>query len=505
MAAFNIVDWEDPDPGEVLQLAADADWTRLRERYGGLNPMPLGRCLEVARANGASTVVVETRYVDLDYRSEYSAFYSGTFQSPPNTARRLHFFQRKLEADKLWDLPDDHGYLGYVVIRPSALGTVGRTMLVPPPGLKDAVRTQVTEQITFFGQCLSVTAVPFVQQDTQLGRCAHAAAWVCHYSAHRRGEVGRRTMAAFSLLADPSLGYGRPLPSGGLTVQQLLELLRVFELPPILYGVSQLPPTPNVPWAKPDPTPPANDPDAHPGLWDTRIIPICCRYLNSGYPILVATLDHAFVLCGYQRVPRPGQGDWIQFVRNDDQRGPYLTVDDVLHDVSADGYQYSPWEALIVPLPDKLWLSPEPAEHTGGVFMQAAAKTWSSKFPDSKALLDLIDARQLALRTYATTANRFKAELDRRQLDTRLILEYRFARFSRLIWVVEAIDRRLRAQGDPAVIGEAILDATSSDHDPQPLAIHVPGVVWVHRTKGPARGPVACAPAAYHSGGVGLP
>lgn len=378
-------------------------------------------------------------------------------------------------------------------------------MLVPPPGLTDAVRTEVTEQVTFFGQGLSIRAVPFVQQDSQLGRCAHAAAWVCHYTAHRRGEVGRRTMAAFSLHADPSLGFGRPLPSGGLTVQQLLELLRIFELPPILYDVSQLPPTPKVPWADPDPTPPANDPDAHPGLWDIRIIPICCRYLNSGYPVLVATQDHAFVLCGYQRVPRAGQGDWIRFIRHDDQRGPYLTVDDVLHDVSADGYKYSPWQALIVPLPEKLWLSPEPAERTGGAAMQAVATALSSGFPDSKALLDLINARQLALRTYATTANRFKAELDRRQVDATLIREYRLARFSRLIWVVEAVDRRRRAQGDPAVIGEAILDATSSDHDPQFLAIHVPGVAWVHRTKGPARFPIVCAPGAYHSGGIGLP
>ena len=34
-----------------------------------------------------------------------------------------------------------------MVIRPSALGTVGHTILVPPPGLKDAVRTQVTEAV----------------------------------------------------------------------------------------------------------------------------------------------------------------------------------------------------------------------------------------------------------------------------------------------------------------------------------------------------------------------
>jgi hypothetical protein len=96
MPPLNLADWEDPDPAEVLRPASDADWTSLLERYGGSRPVPLGRCLEVARANGASTVVVETRYVDLDYRSEYSAFYAGTFQSAPDTAQRLHFFRTEM-------------------------------------------------------------------------------------------------------------------------------------------------------------------------------------------------------------------------------------------------------------------------------------------------------------------------------------------------------------------------------------------------------------------------
>lgn len=33
---------------------------------------------------------------------------------------------------------------------------------------------------------------PFAQQDTQFGRCADIAAWICHYAAHLRGDVMRR-------------------------------------------------------------------------------------------------------------------------------------------------------------------------------------------------------------------------------------------------------------------------------------------------------------------------
>jgi len=499
-------DWNEPDPAELLVLASDRDWEELRNRYAGFNDVPLARCLEVARANGASTVVVETRYVDLDYRSEYSAFYSRTFRSQPDSAHRLHFFKAPLIESQLWALPEDHGYLGYVVIRPSELGQVGRSVLAPPPGLADAVRTKVREEVTFFGAKLQVEGAPFTQQDTQLGRCAHAAAWMCHYTAYRRGDVARQAMANFSLSADPSLGSGRSLPSEGLTLSQLIDLFRVFDLPASFYDVQQLPPSVLAPFAPEDPQPPqpVDGEPVHPGLWDTRLFRICCRYLNSGTPVLVATFDHTFVLTGYQRVTRPGERDWIQFMRHDDQEGPYRSVGDIFNDTSDDGHVYSPWEALVVPLPDKLWLPPEPAEGTGGVYLQRFAEDAVSSIPEARQLLDLIAAGELALHTYARPANSFKAELDR-GIDPALVREYRLARFSRFVWVVEAIDRRRRRAQEPCVVGEAIFDATSSETEPLCLAMHVPGIAWVARTSGPPRFPIRCAPDAYATGGVGAP
>lgn len=505
--------WEGPDPGELRVLGSPADWDALAREYGDrladrgepAHMGPFRRCLQVAQEGGALSLVIETRYVDLDYRSEYSSFYSRGFLTPPNTAHRLHFFRAPLRVEQLADLPEDAGYVGYMIVRPAPLGPVGRTMIAPPPGMENSVRTSVYETVTLFGQKLSVKAVPFMQQDAQLDRCAHAAAWSCHYAAFRRGEVSRRPVASFSLMADASLGIGRPIPSDGLTPRQLADLLRLFDLPCQYYDVETLPGVAPGPGVPPDPAPAfdGNGQRLPAGRWDTRIISICCRYLNSAVPVIVGTDEHAFVLCGYSRQARGGASNWIRFVRHDDQRGPYLWVDDIRTDKADDGYEYAPWRLILVPLPEKLWLPPERAEGAAAALLDGFARRAASLFAGPRTLVDLQAKGQLALRTYARPANTFKAEAAGR-IDPILLPEYRLARFSRFVWVVEAVDRARRDAGNPnCVVGEAVFDATSSGFRPTLLALHIPGVAVVYDTKGAPRGPILCSSDPYRTGGVG--
>jgi hypothetical protein len=503
--------WNDPDPAEVHQPTTNAEWDAAVSRYmGSLNDAPLRRCIEVARSLGARTLVVETRYLDLDYRSEFSAYYSRQFADIPDSAHRLHFFGRRLTSRSLWRVANRSEYLGYVVVRPAATGLVSRALLPPPTDLVDAVRTAVTERVNFFGQDLEVHGVPFAQQDAQLGACAQAAAWMCHFTAHLRGDTGRRPKADFSLKADASLQPSRAMPSGGLTVVQLSELFRTFELPAMYYLVGDLP-SPRLPWQPPDPVQPLPQPGAAPappGAWDHRITAVACRHMNSGYPVLVGTSDHAFILCGYRRTNQPQPG-WIEFIRHDDQAGPYLVVKDVLNDIDPDtGKVYGPWRTMHVPLPEKLWLAPEAAERKGGHFLvnasQQIAGVAAQPLPFTP-LLDLIAANRLALRTYAIRSNDFKRDLDARGLPTAIRREYRLARLPRFIWVVEAIDRQLRQAGAPCVLGEAVLDGTSSDHAPEEIALHVHGVMWLQQTSGNVRFPILGNAQPYVSGGVGIP
>jgi len=503
---MELAGWNGPDPAEVFHPATDAEWDAALGRYvGSLNDLPLRRCVEVARALGAVTVVVETRYLDLDYRSEYSAYYSRQFADIPDSAHRLHFFKRRLTPASLSRRARQSGYLGYIVIRPSSTGLVSRALLPPPPDVEDAVRTSVTEKVNFFGQTLEVTGVPFAQQDAQLGACAHAAAWMCHYSAFLRGDVARRTRADFSLKADSSLQPSRALPSGGLTVHQLSELFRVFDLPAMFYSVGELP-SPRLPWQTPDPIDPGGNLPA--GVWDHRIIPVACRHLNSGYPVLVGTHDHAFILCGYRRVDSPQPG-WIQFIRHDDQRGPYRLVDDVLHDVdAATGDAYTPWRTMHVPVPEKLWLAPEAAERKAGILLFRASERIADAAggtPPFTRLSQLVSSNRLALRTYAVPSNIFKERLAARGVVPGIVREYCLARLPRFVWVVEAIDRQLRSASQPCVLGEAVLDATSTDHAPEAISLHIHGVMWLQQTSGKIRFPIFGDSTPYSSGGIGAP
>ena len=475
---------------EVLALDSDDDWNRLLDRYPGRPRRPLERCLEVARACNARCVVVEHDYHDDDYRSEYYAFFAQTFLTVPDGAHRLLFFDTTITAEQLADIPVEIDCVGYVTIRPHELGRVGRTVLQPPPDLAEAVTTAIVDEIHLFGQKYCIEGVPFMQQDKQLGRCAQAAAWMCHFTAFRReDDIQRRPVADFSLLADRSTAQGRMLPSDGLTVTQLANLFDGFGLPPIQYRMGEMP-TPD----QTKPLPVGHDSKAHPGTWDHRAISVACRYLNSAYPVLVGTKDHAFVLCGYRRTRRNDR-EWIEFVRHDDQRGPYLRVDNVLADEDPDtGAIYDPWETFLAPVPRDVWLQPEAAEAAAREVIPAFARYANEGVDDPDHLLAALNRDAVSYRTYAISQNSFKARLvTRAETNPLLLARLRFTRMSRMIWVVEAVDRALRAGAEPCVLAEAIYDATSADDAPGLLALWGSGRLWIANAHGDDPSESACS------------
>lgn len=475
--------WVDPNTHGWLHTPRDnRAWVALLRRYGAAPDDPLARVFEVARANRCLSVVEENRYVDPDYRSEYSAFWSHRFPTRPAFARRLHFFRRRLATDRLHRIRQSDGYIGYSVLKPVGQGRVGRTMLVPPPRLSRATLAVATDHVSLYGAPLAVTGFPFCQQDAEYLRCAHVAAWMCHYYAYLRGLTGRRITAELVQTVPPAVDQPeRALPSPGLTLNQIQALFGATGQPALFYGASKMPEVEGV--DNPIPRRDAKGRILAPGLWDTRIFSVVCRYLNAGFPVLIGTEDHAIVAIGWYR-----ERGRIRFVISDDQWGPYQVIP------SPFTYAKGPWWSFMVPLPPKTYLSGEMAESTAHLLIRAygaiqgAPAAWAD-------LAQKLTTRDVSLRTFLRSNVDYKSAVARQGRGDEVTRILRLARLPHWIWVVEAHNRALRDRNRRSVLAEFLFDSTSWDKRPRLDALSLPALTTVYppdngrieRVAGPTR------------------
>jgi hypothetical protein len=455
--------------GHNPDSASDDNWEQLLEfqSFGVSRDAlrPLRTILAVARRSGCRTVIVEERYVDRDYRSEFSAFWSRRFDEKPALARRMHFFRAELGREHLHDLPAEHGYLGYCVLRPTALGPVGRTVLAPPPEAAEATLTAIVDRPTFFGQELPVRGVPFHQQDGEFLRCAHAAAWTCHYVAHHAGVVARRLTADIAQLPPAALSRFRPLPASGLTGEQLQALFTAIGIPAISYEVADLP---AVPGSRRRGSPGGRD-GAPPGRvfrgtredYRQRILRVVCKYVNSGFPAVVLTEnEHAFTIIGWDR-----RGEDIRLFACDDQVGPYEIVESPLEDSRGN------WVGLMIPVPEKVFLTGEVAETRALGMLRAepdlAEAEADEPVPDAA---DLVSGARpggpVSIRSRLMEGRHYKRDLAGQGRDAEVVRVFRLAHLPHWVWVVEFHDRARRERGEPCVLAEVVLDSTSHDDLP---------------------------------------
>lgn len=459
---MRFLDWTPPEPARIVDLRHQGALLDLARYYEGSRPDVVHEVLGQAYSLGALTAVIEYRYLDPDYRSEHSRFYSTTFRRYPSVAHRIHFFavpppdewrdpERSLDFTSL-----AKDYLGFVVMRPLPGARVGRVALAPPATCEDDVTCVSTESVNVFGVPMSVRAAPFMAQDAQLGVCAHMTLWVAarhHHLAFGRAEF---TAGDIASIVPTDLGLGRPAPSSGLTVDQVAAGCRALGLPALIYK--------------------CDTPDDLP--LDERIPGIVCRYLNSGMPVIVAAGGrHAFTLVGYRRVNAGTPDERIHFIRQDDERGPYQVVTDFAHD------HHGSWQWLIVPLPSKVFVPGEVAESLGKERLRDSAGRSTNS--DALTLYQETDPatkpRPVSFRSTVVRSNQFKASLKVRGYEPDIVALYRRLPMPRWIWVVEAIRRDERSKRIHAVMAEAVIDATDHSRDTHVLAWRVPGTLFTWR------------------------
>src|SRR5258708_28680436 len=121
-----------------LPLNSSADLARLVTHISAeYDPKGIVKRLGAGLSRAVKAILIERNYIDKDYRSTYYNFYSKQGLFYRADCARLHFFDATVrfnaKALKL-SCPDpqlqDH-YFGYIVLRPTGIATIGRSVLSP--------------------------------------------------------------------------------------------------------------------------------------------------------------------------------------------------------------------------------------------------------------------------------------------------------------------------------------------------------------------------------------
>jgi hypothetical protein len=401
----------------------------------------------------ATYVVAESQYYDIDYRSEFAVTLPKSFRTPTYEVTRLHFFsggpyESPASLRDFIRSRQASDYLGYMVIRPQAYGTVGRSIVPPhltsgilknPADQNSLIRTVVSEPIQLFGVPLMAVGVPFMEQDGHLIRCAHVSAWITHYTAYLRGVVPRRTTGMFHLLGAEAESVGRTYPSIGLSAATLNKVLRQAGLPPEILESAYFSEPRLLTWAdRPEmveeesklknavaaaqaeldalPTPTRIEEEYALHMAERKLERVSneysrfwvrekfatsvCRYLNSSIPSIVVrkTQEHTQVTIGYIR-----NSDRIKsaesssspsavtaVIVSDDPDGPFEVVelDELAQEILDEA------TLLLTPLPKSIWLSGEAAERAAIVWFTEltteAVGVVAKATPDDEDLIGLL-------------------------------------------------------------------------------------------------------------------
>lgn len=437
----------------LVQLENDGDWLHLSALCGDYLTGRDFNKLYAYLKDDTKTVVVEKSYIDKDYRDTFSNFYSKKFVSYPSTAYRLHFFRSVVAIDDLFGLEahtDD--YIGYTIIRPTQVNSLGRTIFDPSKLSRlHGLICRTEYKVHLFGAELKINGFPYISQDTDVTICAHAATWMTFRYYSERYTAYREIFPFEISQLCGDVSHGRLIPSKGLTAFQITEIFSKYGFYPEVYLRRDYP---------------------------DKFYRLLYYYIESGIPV-VACLhgkEHAVTVIGHiSDYARPAANNSEEFltgyVINDDNHLPYQLL--MRKGLPKTGYcsehVVEDVDGFIVPLYEKMYLS---AEHIEGL---ADAILEHPPF-GVNAQSRLVTHDRLIKRIYLTSSKSYKAFRRENGLPFDLHKNYVELPMPKFIWVCELSVSEHYPQKQ--VIGEMIFDATANHWDRFSfLAIHYPDFI----------------------------
>lgn len=429
-------------PGDYLELVDLLD-----EEFA---PKEVGENLKQQITSAVEFILIEHHYVDKDFRSTFYNFYAKKGRRYRDDCVRLHFFDGQVEFNaKQTDLRctdnklEDH-YFGYVVLRPTIVATLGRSILSPKIRVDARGRViQSRHRVHLLGHTLIVWGFPSMAQHTDIAVCAHVSCWAIlrHYS-ERYPQHREFLMHDITKLAAP-FNPGGLIPSLGLDIYEAERIFQAASCFPIIV-VKQ-------------------------SEQISQFYAQFLAYLESGFPLFVEIdcIKHAVVIAGYEwrsvatEISMHDSHVWSQvdtLLAVDDNLLPYRCVR--TNGVSeSDSYAAVNFDAFIVALPEKIYY---PA-HAVESFSKQALYSLHVEF------LELPNEETCLRRYFITTISALRryARQNQSQMGDVLVGLIMRLNTAQFIWIVEYATKSQWAKGH--IAGRSIIDATASPNDINPI------------------------------------
>lgn len=428
-----------------IPLASIADLsvisTKITSEY---DPDGVARRLSGSISNAVKGILIEHRYIDKDYRSTFYSFYAKKGHAYRPDCVRLHFFdetvsfdEKRLKLSTSDSRLDDH-YFGYMVLRPTGVATIGRSVVSPDvrSGAKGAVITS-NHKVHLLGYKLTFQGFPSMDQHVDISVCAHAACWsiLRHYS--ERYSIYKEFLVHDITMMAQEFNPGGLVPSKGLQVSHAERVFQAAGTFPVHVA--------------------RTDDD------DESFYRQLHAYVDSGFPLFAAMQNrrHAVAVIGYdwsgpsitsQNTMRYAWEEVKSLVVVDDNHLPYLSIPAHAPPTAPDESQYSAKniESFIVALPEKVYYPADAVDRLVPLLF-----AWGQ-------ILDLPRREETYVRYFITTGSALRHFMRSREseFDPRLMGLIMTLPFAQFVWVVELATATDWAKGQ--ISARAVLDATAS-------------------------------------------
>ncbi len=438
----------------LIQLASDEDWLAFYKSCEGYITLRDYQLIYEYLNQSAKTIVIEKGYVDADYRDTYFNFFSRKFAQYPSKTIRVNFFTDRISPQMLFKLERyQDKYIGFIVLRPNRVRSIGRTML--DPGKLAFISGHICTAeypVHILGAELTAKGFPYMSQDTDVTICAHAACWmIFRYFSQRYHRYAEKWPYEVSQLTK-DVSAGRLVPSKGLTAYQVTEMFANFGFAPEIYIRGQ-----------------------HQTLFDNLLY----MYVESGLPVVAALSRHAHAITiighvsnyngALPKTPASSDAYLLGFIANDDNFLPYHAIrkrDPIPSAGYWSRFKVEDIDTFIVPLYEKIHLS---AEHV----VTLTKEILTDDTLGLNARSNLLKYEDVVTRTFLTSSKSFKKMRRGDSLPFGIASVYCEMAMPKFIWVYEISTSALFKEGK--IAGEILFDATANPHDRMAfLSIHYP-------------------------------